>query len=196
MRITALAALLATLFFAHAPAAAWTPQEVEETYAVAGRTGIELYSSIGEHGPSAGASRAIAVTTFKLTWQRDYRPRGGGCVLQSARPRLIITYRLPKPSQRLPPDVAESWRRFIDGMRAHERVHGEHIVDMVRRIEAVSVGLTVPNDPSCKRIREVLTEKLGALSQEQRARSRAFDQMEMSDGGNVHRLILALVNGP
>ena len=67
---------------------------------------------------------------------------------------------------------------------------------MVRRIEAVSVGLTVPNDPSCKRIREVLTEKLGALSQEQRARSRAFDQVEMSDGGNVHRLILALVNGP
>mgnify|MGYP002653826869 CR=1 FL=1 len=67
---------------------------------------------------------------------------------------------------------------------------------LVRRIEAASVGLTVPDDPSCKRIREVLTEKLGALSQEQRARSRAFDQEEMSDGGNVHRLILALVNGP
>ncbi|MCM2505045.1 DUF922 domain-containing protein [Aureimonas altamirensis] len=196
MRITALAALMAALSFAPSSAVAWTAQEVEEPYAVAGRTGIELYNSIGERGPSAGASRAIAVTTFKLTWQRDYQPRDGGCVLASARPRLVITYRLPKPSQRLSPDVAESWRRFIDGMRAHERVHGEHIVDMVRQIEEASVGLSVPGDPSCKRIREVLTERLGALSQAQRARSRAFDQMEMSDGGNVHRLILALVNGP
>lgn len=196
MRITALAALLATLSFAPLPAAAWTAQEVEDPYAVSGSTGIALYDSIGERGPAAGASRAIAVTTFKLTWQRDYRPRDGGCVLAAARPRLIITYRLPKPSQRLSPDVAQSWKRFIDGMRAHERVHGEHIIDMVRQIEAASVGLTVPNDPSCKRIREVLTERLGALSQAQRARSRAFDQTEMSDGGNVHRLILALVNGP
>ena len=44
MRITALAALLATLFFAHSPAAAWTAQEVEEPYAVTGRTGIEPVS--------------------------------------------------------------------------------------------------------------------------------------------------------
>ena len=38
-------------------------------------------------------------------------------------------------------------------------------------------------------------EGLKALSEEQRARSRDFDKVEMSNGGNVHRLILALVNG-
>ena len=57
---------MATLFLAHSPAAAWTAQEVEEPYAVAGRTGFELYSSIGERGPSAGASRAIAVVQYLI----------------------------------------------------------------------------------------------------------------------------------
>ncbi len=44
-------------------------------------------------------------------------------------------------------------------------------------------------------MREALQSRLGPLSQEQRRKSRDFDREEMRDGGNVHRLILALVNG-
>ena len=40
-----------------------------------------------------------------------------------------------------------------------------------------------------------LFDYLVAASLEQRARSNAFDREEMSPGGNVHRLILDLVNG-
>ncbi|MEW9616119.1 hypothetical protein AB3G45_20085 [Shinella sp. S4-D37] len=36
--------------------------------------------------------------------------------------------------------------------------------------------------------------KLGELSDAQRARSRAFDAVELTDGGNVHRLVLGLVD--
>lgn len=175
---------------------AWKPVEREELYAVSGTTGIGLYQSIGERGPKAGITRAIAHTNFKLTWTRDYQPSGSACVLASARPKLTITYTLPKPSQTLPPAVAATWQRFISGMRAHEKIHGEMIVDMVREIEAVSVGLTVENDPGCKKIRQELTQKLATISQNQRQKSRDFDRVEMSDGGNIHQLILALVNGP
>ena len=58
----------------------------------------------------------------------------------------------------------------------------------------MSVGMTVENDPDCKKIRPQLQARLGELSNAQRARSRDFDQVEMSEGGNVHQLILQLVD--
>jgi predicted secreted Zn-dependent protease len=176
--------------------AEWKPAERIDTYAISGKTGIELYQSIGERGPKSGQTRAIAHTTFDLKWSRKYEPmQDGSCRLTTARPHLTIIYRLPKPSSKLPPDTQKLWDRFIDGITAHERVHGEHILDMVRKIEAFSVGFTVPDDSGCKKIRQELTKRLSELSQEQRATSRDFDRIEMQDGGNVHQLILGLVNG-
>ena len=174
----------------------WQAAERTEPYAVSGSTGIALYESIGENGPKAGIGRAIAFTDFKLLWSRDYRPQpDGSCVLATARPSLTITYRLPKASGDMPAATRRLWERFIEGVTKHEKVHGEMIVAMVKKIEAYSVGLTVADDPACRKIREVLTRRLGELSQEQRAQSRDFDRVEMRDGGNVHQLILALVNG-
>lgn len=192
-------ALAVTAALIGAPAAAhadWKPVERVETYRVSGRTGIDLYRSIGENGPNVGVGRAIAYTDFKLLWSRDYRPQpDGSCKLVTARPSLTITYRLPKVSGDLPAATQQAWKTFLEGIAAHEKVHGDIIVDMVRQIEAVSVGLSAPADPECKKVREALQSRLGPLSQEQRRKSRDFDREEMRDGGNVHRLILALVNG-
>ena len=190
--------LLAACFIASAiPARAeWQAVEKVETYAISGTTGPELYASIGERGPKVGGGvRAIAHTDFKLTWQRNYQPQGDACTLVSARPRLIITYKLPKPSGKLPTAIQKNWDAFAAGVHRHEQVHGDHIKDMVKAIEAASVGLTVPNDPGCARIRTELTKRLSELSLAQRQRSRDFDRLELSDGGNVHQLILDLVNG-
>jgi predicted secreted Zn-dependent protease len=173
----------------------WRPVERMEPYSISGATGAELYASIGANGPKAGVGRVIAYTDFKLTWSRDYRESGGACTLATARPKLVITYRLPKPKGKLPPATAKLWQAFIDGVEAHERVHGEMIVDMVREIEAATIGLSVDDDPGCRKIRAVMTERLGAISTRQRQKSRDFDRVEMSNGGNVHKLILALVNG-
>ncbi len=174
----------------------WTPTEQIKTYPITGSSGIELYQSIGERGPQAGV-QAVAHTTFKLTWRRDYRPQAdGACVLATARPNLTIIYTWPKAPTKLPSDVAASWQRFISGVEKHERVHGEHILDMVRKIEAYSVGLRAEDDPKCQKVRAVLQQRLGELSNEQRQRGRDFDRNELSNGGAVHQLILALVNGP
>nr|WP_221125139.1 DUF922 domain-containing protein [Rhizobium bangladeshense] len=182
------------------PAAAQTEwQAIEEVrpYSILGRTGAELYESIGALGPKAGVTgRVIAHTTFKLTWTRKYEPQGNACVIVTNRPKLIITYTLPKPSAALPPAVKSSWEGFISGVAAHERVHGETIKEMVKEIETMSVGLTVADDPDCKKIRVELTRRLGEISARQRQRGRDFDKVEMGDGGNIHQLILKLVNGP
>lgn len=190
-------ALIAAFILVSLPAQAqWQAQERVEPYAISGKTGIELYRSIGEHGPRAGNGRTIAVTDFTLTWQRDFQKTpDGGCRLAAARPKLTVIYRLPKPKARLPLATQGLWQRFIDGVRAHERVHGDMIVEMVRKLEAASVGLTVKNDPACTKIRQALVAPFRKISNERVEKSRAFDRAELSDGGNVQQLILALVNG-
>lgn len=178
------------------PAEPWQPVEQVETYAIRGATGIDLYRSIGERGPAAGV-QAIAHTSFKLTWTRDYRPQpDGSCVLAVAKPKLIITYTLPKAPSGLLPVVAEKWQRFISGVETHERVHGDQIVDMVRDIEAFSRGLTAADDPKCQKVRQKLQARLKEFSDERVRQSRQFDEVELTEGGAVHQLILSLVNSP
>jgi predicted secreted Zn-dependent protease len=191
---------LAAVCFTSLPLAAhadWQATEKVQTYAISGKTGPDLYASIGERGPEIGGGlRTIAHTNFKLTWSRKYDPQpDGSCTLTSARPNLIITYVLPKPAEKLPADIRANWDIFVEGVRKHELVHGTMTKDMVKAIEAVSVGLSVSNDPDCSKIRTELTTKLSELSQAQRQRSRDFDKVEMTGGGNIHQLILGLVNG-
>jgi predicted secreted Zn-dependent protease len=197
---TLLLPVLASALLLVSPALAdWKPAEKIETYAISGQTVEELYVSIGEKGPMVGAAgntrRAIAHTNFKLTWQRDYQPQGGACVLKSARPKLVITYTLPKPAGKLAPAVQARWDRFAAGLIAHEKVHGAGIVDMVDKIVVFSTGLTVANDPGCKKIRAQLTHYLDQLSKAQRQASRDFDKVEFGPGGNLQTLIAGFLTG-
>lgn len=195
MKIARPLLIMAALALAPAGAQADVREQVRH-YAISGTTAPELYFSIGERGPKAGIGRAIAHTDFDLTWRRDYQPRDGGCTLVSARPNLTITYTLPRPSGALEPDLRRRWDGFSQGIAAHEKVHGRLIVEMVREIEAVSVGMHVPGDTGCKAIRAQLQKRLGEISQRNRVRHRDFDREELSAGGKVHQLILDFVNTP
>ena len=57
-------------------------------------------------------------------------------------------------------------------------------------------GSPPPADPGCHKTRAELQTHLKRLSDEQRARGRDFDRVEMGDGGAVQNLVLGLVNGP
>jgi predicted secreted Zn-dependent protease len=174
----------------------WQAVEHVQAYAVAGKTGAELYASIGERGPKGWKCRPRH-GLYQLQADLDAEIRAAGqCLCPDGCPaKLIITYVLPKPAERLPPPIAKSWDVFISGVHQHELVHGELIKDMVKKIEAVSVGLTVADDPKCQKIRTELTARLGQLSRAQRQQSRDFDQAELNSGGNIHQLVLALING-
>jgi predicted secreted Zn-dependent protease len=164
-------------------------------YAVSGSSGIELYRSIGERGPKSRNGRAIALTDYRLTWTRKYVPEGGDCRLTTAVPHLTLITHLPKPSGKLPARTEALWRTFIAGITAHERVHGEIIKETVDAIRSATEGLSVPGDPSCRKIRTEVTKRVAALAAAMRKKNRDFDQVEMGKGGNVQQLILALVNG-
>lgn len=179
------------------PAVAAEAQVIEkvESYAISGSSAIELYRSIGEHGPKSRNGRAIALTDYRLTWTRKYVPEGGNCRLTTAVPHLTLITHLPKPSGKLPVRTEALWNTFIAGITAHERVHGEIIEETVDAIRSATEGLTVSDDPSCRKIRTEVTKRVAALADEMRRKNRDFDQVEMGKGGNVQQLILALVNG-
>lgn len=175
----------------------WQATEIVRTYAISGKSGAALYQSIGVRGPKvSGERRAIAHTSFRLTWTRKYQVQAKSCILATAVPKLTITYTLPRPAGALPDGMRQSWDKFIAGVAAHEKVHGELIRNLTRQIEAATIGLTVPDDPDCRKIKPVMTERLSALAATHRKRNSDFDQAELSPGGKVHQLILELVNGP
>jgi predicted secreted Zn-dependent protease len=182
--------------FAPLPVAAqsWEPIERTEYYKISGSSPMALYQSIGERGPLLGGGRTIAHTTFKLTWQRDYQQQGAACVLASAKPKLIITYTLPKPASALPADVQAKWDRFFAGIVNHEKLHGVFMRDLTQQIQDISVGLRDENDPGCKKVRAALQAQLKPISDAHGARHSEYDREEMSPGGAVHQLILAFLN--
>ncbi len=190
-------ALLTVLALPAASAVADPVVAVEkvEAYPVSGTTGIELYRSIGERGPKSRNGRAIAVTDYRLTWTRRYVPEKSGCRLAVAEPHLTIITRLPKPSDKLPAGTRAAWQPFIAGITAHEKVHGGIIRETVEAIRTQTAGVTVPNDPGCRKIRTEVTKRVTVLADRMHQKNRDFDATEMGKGGNVQRLILALVNG-
>jgi predicted secreted Zn-dependent protease len=182
-----------------AHAAEWQAKEIVAHYTVTGSTGIALYQSIGDNGPEIsgqnGTRRTVAVTEYDLKWRRDYQPSNGNCTLVSAVPILTITYRLPKARAALPAGVKQNWAAFVTGIEAHERVHGQHLIEMTEAIIAATVGVEVAGDSGCKAIRAEVLARVKTEVATYKARARAFDGVEMAKGGTVERLILALVNG-
>ncbi len=195
LALTCLAPAAALLAAAPASAADWKATEVEETYSISGTSTPELYASIGDNGPRIGPTRTIAVTNYDLKWRRTYVPEGTSCRLAAAIPFLTITYTLPKPSAKLPAATAALWKTFADGIRAHEKVHGDYVKQMTQDILDTTVGMVVEDDPGCRKIKEKVKEPILAAGLAYKARNRAFEQRELAKGGNVHQLILALVNG-
>ena len=185
---------LAALLPLPAAAQSWQAIEKTEYYRIRGDSPMALYQSIGERGPLLGGGRVIAHTTFKLTWQRDYQQQGAACVLASAKPKLIITYTLPKPAGALAADVQAKWDLFSAGIVKHEKLHGVFMRDLTQQIQEVSVGLRDENDPGCKKVRAALQARLKPISDAHGARHSEYDRVEMSPGGAVHQLILSFLN--
>lgn len=187
--------LLGLLWATHSFASERVTEKVV-AYPVSGNTAAALYQSIGENGPLISNNvRTIAHTNFTLTWQRTYKKDDGNCTLIAAKPKLVITYTIPKPLQKLPQPVAQSWQKFITGIQQHEHMHGYFIKEMVRNIELETVGMSIEHDPKCIKFKAELDKKLSVLFQEQRQKGRDLDRADMKSGGTIHQLILNFLNG-
>lgn len=171
----------------------WQATENTVHYTIDGATGIQLYQSIGENGPKVSIKRAIAVTEYELLWGRDYTPDGNNCRLTRAQPFLTINYTLPKPRGRLSGAMAAKWDAFSQGIRVHEQVHGDYIRAMVDDIIGQTAGLVMEGDPDCRKARAEVERRVILAHERYKDANRRFEASEMAPGGNVHQLILDLV---
>ena len=112
-----------------------------------------------------------------------------------ALPFFTIIYTVPKPAAKLTGPTARHWKTFATGMMTHERVHGVHARELVDQIIATTVGMSVKNDPKCRKIRSKVLARVKAAYRDYGAKAGAFDRAETAAGGNVRRLVEGLLRG-
>ena len=163
-------------------------------YSIPGANGMQLYLSMVKRGPRHGLlSRAIAQTSYRVAWDAQVEWANGVCRVTSARPTLSITYAYPKPTERISPQVKARWNRFMAGVRRHEETHGRLARQMVDAAYKSVRGLKIAGDTSCRKTQREMKRRANATYALYEARQVRFDEVEHRDGGNIDRLILALI---
>ena len=118
------------------------------TYAILRKSGAESMPRSASAAPRSADPRH-RLHQFQLTWTRKSERQampGSRFGAAEAHDHLHVA----EASQELPAPLAGNWN-FHRRRAHHESVHGDIIKDMVKKIEASTVGLTVPGDPSAAR---------------------------------------------
>lgn len=188
-----LAASLALTGMAHASV---TVKTKTVTYSIAGKNGEELLDAMDRRGPKHGfLTRAIAQTSYTITWAVDWREKAGGCSIANAAADLVITYNYPKVSGAMSSDLKRRWARFMAGVRKHEETHGRIARQMVKAAERSISGLSLRDDRGCRRTQSEVKKRVAKVYAEYEARQMAFDRSEHAEGGNVEGLVTLLGRG-
>lgn len=191
--ISFLAIVLAALGATSPPAAAAKILVKTRTYAVTGDSGAALVKAMDRSGPRHGfMTRAIAQTSYTVDWDLQVTRAKDACRLVRAVPTLHVSYVFPR-AVNLPPALAKRWKRFLAGVRGHEKTHGRIASEMVQAASSSASGVVMRPDPSCSRTRREARRRIDAVYARYEARQVAFDKREHADGGKVERLVDALI---
>lgn len=187
-------AVLALVFgFANAAYAGTKTVVRTETYTVAGQNGEALMRAMKLKGPKHGfLARAMAQTRYSVQWDMDWAATAGGCKLRRANAVLAITYRYPRISGTIGPELKQRWGRFMSGVRAHEEIHGKIAREMVAAAHEAISGLSRSNDPDCAKAQGEARRRVNMIYADYEGRQRKFDAKEHHYGGNVDGLVALL----
>lgn len=164
-----------------------------KTYAVSGKTGAAMLSSMNRRGPKHGfLSRAIAQTQYRVDWDVKFKIKNGSCVVARAHPRMKILYTFPEPSDAISPDLRKRWKVFMVGVRKHEEQHGRFARQMLAAAERSAYGVKVPGDATCRKTGAEIKRRVASVYEEYEAKQIVFDRREHKQNGNIHRLIKVL----
>lgn len=165
-------------------------------YRISGGTGDALLDAMDRRGPKQGLlTRAIAQTSYTISWSIDWQEKAGRCRVASVTADLAIKYNYPEVSGTMRPELERRWNRFMAGVRAHEETHGRIARQMVRAAEKSVSGVASPDDRSCRKAQAEVKRRVAAVYAEYEARQQAFDRVEHAGGGHVERLVARLAGG-
>ena len=163
------------------------------SYEIAGKTGAALLASMDRRGPKHGfLARAIAQTRYSVSWTIEWGETRTACRVKKIDGELDIIYTYPSTSG-LSTALDKRWKRFLAGVKKHEKAHGDMARQMARAVEKSIARLSVDSDRGCRRARAEGKHRMAAIYAEYEARQIKFDSREHGDGGRVERLIDALV---
>ncbi|MEQ1950678.1 DUF922 domain-containing protein [Mesorhizobium yinganensis] len=161
-----------------------------ETYDVAGDSGDALMAAMDRNGPRHGfLTRAIAQTRYSVDWDRTWLVSNGRCRLQKADVTLTVNYRYPALVGRSPPVLKQRWKKFVAGVRKHERTHGRLARRMTEEAYDAAFRIAVDDDPFCKKAKAELKQTVHAIYADYEARQQRFDALEHQPGGPVEKLV-------
>jgi predicted secreted Zn-dependent protease len=166
------------------------------SYNISGKNGEALLDAMDRRGPKHGfLARAIAQTSYTISWDIDWREKGDSCRIADAAATLSVTYNYPTVSNALSGDMKRRWQRFMSGVRKHEQMHGRIAREMVNAAERRLTGLSSSNDPGCRKTQAEVKRRIAAIYAKYEARQARFDDVEHAGGGNVEGLVKLLSRG-
>ena len=160
------------------------------SYRISGKSGDALLNAMDRRGPKHGfLTRAIAQTSYTVSWDIDWRESAGGCRIADAAATLSITYNYPAVSNAMSGDLKRRWQRFMAGVRKHEETHGRHRPPDGERSGEEPDGLSSRRDPGCSKTQAEVKRRIAATYAKYEARQVRFDEVEHTEGGNVEGLV-------
>lgn len=193
-RLVVSACIIAVSLFSNGAGAAAKVSEATQYYDVRGKTGGELIRAIMRKGPRHGfLARAIAVTRFEPKPYGNLSYKGGVCRTTGAGFGLQITYVYPRPSEKLPSQVAARWRPFIAGVTKHEKTHARIGIQMASEIDRKIRGFAMKDKPDCRKSLAAMAKDVSVIAKKYTKKQTDFDAHEHKPNGNVERLVTALV---
>ena len=167
--------------------------EKTRSYEIAGKSGAALLAAMDRRGPKHGfLTRAIAQTRYSVSWTIEWGETRTACRVKKIDGELDIIYTYPSTGS-LPTALDRRWKRFLAGVRKHEKAHGDIARQMARTVEKSIARLSVDDDRGCRRARAEGKRRMAAIYADYEARQIKFDTREHGDGGRVEGLIEALV---
>lgn len=164
-----------------------------ETYSIAGNSGDALMAAMDRNGPRHGfLARAIAQTRYSVDWDRTWLVSNGRCRLMKADVTLKVNYRYPTLAGEAPPALKKRWRKFVAGVRKHERTHGRLARRMADEAYDAAFRVTVDDDRFCRKAKAEVTQIVHAIYADYEARQQRFDAIEHQPGGPVEKLVQRL----
>jgi predicted secreted Zn-dependent protease len=191
------AAAIAAGVISAAPAGATAKVSVRtEHYRISGQTGLALLDQMDRRGPKHGfMSRAIAQTRYSMNSSADWEWANGVCRARDVSVELAITYVYPRPTGAVPAQLKRRWSRFMQGVVAHEEMHGKIAKQMAVAASRTIQRLAVRDDRNCSRVQREMKRQVNAVVAQYEARQEQFDNREHREGGNIDRLVRSLAIG-
>lgn len=141
--------------------------EATTYYMVSGTTTEEIFASIEANGPVDDAGQqgsGLTSVDWEYKWSGDRLP-GGECSIRELTITADIVVELPmhEDESALSPRILESWKRYTEGVAAHEQTHVDIYLEGATDIRNAMEGVGLK--PNCDEL-EALIDSIWKSEQE------------------------------